>query len=330
MAHQLRENDSMISVGQTPWHGLGKTLDVAPASGAEALELAGLNWSVEKIPMFLEDGRRVEFRNVYEKHERISVPGAIVRQDTGDILGTVGGQYFPYQNADMAALFDPLIQEHQVTIETCGSLFNSRRVWMLAKFTGSAGDGTMTIQPGDDVKKYLLLAHGHDGSLAVRFGFTPIRVVCNNTLSFAISDERSSLVKCLHTKNLDDNLKTLRQAMVKADELFELTADQYRILCRRGVSEASLREYARLIVEAPEDATKRTAHQNRKIGEIVGCAKDGRGNKGRTWWDAYNGVTEWQTWTKGRTQEGRLNSVWFGADAAYASDALELAMDMSA
>jgi phage/plasmid-like protein (TIGR03299 family) len=329
MAHQIHENDSMLAVGKTPWHGLGTTLATPPATAAEALKLSGLDWTVAKRPMFLDDGQPVKVKTVYESaRDRVSVPGAIVREDTNEILGVVGGQYLPYQNADMAELFDPLIQDGSVSIETCGSLFNGRRVWMLARFMSEHGS-SMTIRDGDDVAKYLLLAHGHDGTLAVRFGFTPIRVVCNNTLSFALSDGKSSLVKCLHTANLARNLQILRDAMKMADSAFELTAEQYRSLAARGVSTASLREYARLVVGADEIASKRTAAESRKIGEIVGSAMDGRGNTGRTWWDAYNGVTEWLTWTQGRDAASRINSVWFGGGVATSTDALKLALEMS-
>jgi phage/plasmid-like protein (TIGR03299 family) len=164
MAHQIHEHDSMISVGKTPWHGLGTTLVTPPKSAAEALQLSGLAWTVAKRAMFLDDGRPVQVKTVYESaRDRVSVPGAIVREDTNEILGVVGGQYLPYQNADMAEMFDPLIKDGSVAIETCGSLFNGRRVWMLARFQSEHGS-SMTIRDNDEVAKYLLLAHGHDGT----------------------------------------------------------------------------------------------------------------------------------------------------------------------
>ena len=38
--------ETMFSVRETPWHGLGRIVMDAPAS-REALELAGLDWQVE-------------------------------------------------------------------------------------------------------------------------------------------------------------------------------------------------------------------------------------------------------------------------------------------
>lgn len=325
MAHNLFENDSMLSVGEVPWHGLGTTLQVPPATAAEALQIAKLDWTVTKKAIYLEDGTQVRITDDAAHDSKKGSYGAMVRDDTGDILGVVGPSYLPFQNAKMGELFDPLIQDGTVTIETCGSLFNGRRVWMLGRF----GTEDMTIADGDVVRKYLLLAHGHDGSFAVRFGFTPIRVVCHNTLSFACKDEASRLVRCLHTSNLANNLTTLRDAMVKADEVFELTAEQFRVLVSRGVSRTDLREYARIIVEAEQSDSKWTASQRKSIGQIIGAATEGRGNNGQNWWHAYNGVTEWLTWERGRKQDSRLSESWWGTGAKKNAEALELAMQMS-
>src|SRR5208282_996578 len=51
-------------------------------------------------------------------------------------------------------------------------------------------------------EKFILLSHGHDGSLAVRVGFTPIRVVCQNTLSMAHGSAASRLIRCKHTRDI--------------------------------------------------------------------------------------------------------------------------------
>jgi phage/plasmid-like protein (TIGR03299 family) len=325
MAHNLFQHDSMLSVGERPWHGLGTTLAEAPKSSEEALRIAKLDWTVVREPLFLASGKRAVVSGAVSSSNDGQY-AAIVREDTQDILGVVGPKYFPLQNSDMGKLFDPLIADGIVNIETCGSLFNGRRVWMLGAFASQS----LTIEKDDEVKKYLLLAHGHDGSLAVRFGFTPIRVVCHNTMSMAVQNGKSGLVRCLHTSSLEDNLRILRDSIVEAEQQFELTAEQFRLLASRGVSRLDLRNYARLVVDAPEDDGKWTAAQKDKIGRIVGAACEGRGNTGRTWWHAYNGVTEYLTWQAGRKKDNRLDSVWFGANANLNTQALELALVLSA
>jgi hypothetical protein len=86
------------------------------------------------------------------------------------------------------------------------------------------------VAPGDEVEKYLLLSHGHDGSLAVRVGFTPVRVVCANTLSMAHGSDASKLIRVRHSKSLHENLANIREVMNLANAEFEATAEQYRLL----------------------------------------------------------------------------------------------------
>lgn len=325
MAHNIKEHDSMLAVGKRPWHGLGVNLMEPPASGEEALRVAGLDWNVSKVPMYLGDGRQVTITGSVSR-SKDGHYGAMVRQDTGEMLGVVGPSYVPYQNAQMAALFNPLIEECKVSIETCGSLFNGRRVWMLAKFKGSE---TEIANGGDTVARYLLLAHGHDGSLAVRFGFNFIRVVCWNTMSASLHDEKAKLVRCLHTTSLEQNLTDLRNAMVMSEQVFEVTAEKYRKLASQGVSRADLREYARILVGAPKSEAEWTSQQQNKVGLIVGAAVEGIGNKGRTFWDALNGATEYLTWHAGRRSDTRLDSLWFGKNADLNQKALDLALEMA-
>ncbi|MCR9292908.1 MAG: DUF932 domain-containing protein [bacterium] len=329
MAHQLRTNDSMLAVGEKPWHGLGVTLPTPPATGEEALRIAGLDWTVSREPLFLGTGQRAVIDGAVSRSNDGQYAAIVLDSDEPgfkEVLGIVGPSYEPYQNHQMAELFNPLIQDGRVTIETCGSLFGKRRVWMLAKFTRE----DMEIEKGDSVASYLLAAHGHDGGFAMRFGYTPVRVVCNNTLSFACEDHRSHLVKCLHTKNLEENLEVLRDSMVEAEEMFALAADQYRLLASRGVSRADLREYARIIIEADKDDKEWTTGQKDKIGTIVGAAMEGRGNSGKNWWHAYNAVTEWVSWSKGSKKDNRLDSAWFGEGKRVSERALDLALEMSA
>ena len=47
--------ETMFSVRETPWHGLGRIIMDAPAS-REALELAGLDWQVESRNILFRHG----------------------------------------------------------------------------------------------------------------------------------------------------------------------------------------------------------------------------------------------------------------------------------
>jgi hypothetical protein len=117
--------------------------------------------------------------------------------------------------------------------------------------------------------------------------------------------------------------------MDASDELFHLSCDQYRKLAGKGVSFADLKEYARIVVNAPVSVAEWTKDQDKKIWEIVEAATNGIGNMGASWWDAYNGVTEVLTWKSSRTTNRRMDSLWFGDNAANNTKALETALTMA-
>ena len=329
----LLERDSMLSVGEVPWHGKGTTMVEPPKDSQEALEISGLDWTVSRVPVSIDSGF-VPVRiagTVSKKNE--GAYGAIVRDDISDpfdpdrIMGVVGPNYVPFQNHEMGQIFDGLIAEDVLDIHTCGSLFNGKRVWMLGRFRQEAQE----IRKDDKVESYCLLSHGHDGNVAVRFGFTPIRVVCWNTLSYAHDSEDSKLVRCLHTESLGRNLETLAESISVAREVFEMTCETYRELSKQRVSRADLQKYA-VIVSGQEgkkpDELSLVAQKT--IQQIVDNAEKGRGNNGHSWWDAYNGCTEWLTWQRGRSVDRRLDSLWTGESKKIAETALELALSMSA
>jgi phage/plasmid-like protein (TIGR03299 family) len=173
----------------------------------------------------------------------------------------------------------------------------------------------LVIAEGDTVEKFILLSHGHDGSLAVRCGFTPIRVVCANTLAMAHGCDNSKLIRLKHTKDVLENLANVREIMDLANQEFEATAEQYRLLARKSINQADLRKYVRRVLKV-EDGEQPGTRLQHIADEIARLADVGRGNSlssiRGTYWSAYNGVSEWLTYNRGRGEDNRLNSLWFG------------------
>lgn len=320
MAHELElvnGKASMFWVGQTPWHGLGTHLD-APPTIEEGIAAAGLDWEVGVKPLQTIDGEEVDHKATY-------------RLSDGKIFGVVGPNYHPLQNRESFAWFQPLIDSGEVSLHTAGSLQGGKKVWVLAKINKPA----LEIAPGDTVERFILLSNSHDGSRAVRLGFTPIRVVCANTLRLAHDTEAESnkLIKVLHTKNVVKSLDALREIMDVANSQFEASAEQYRKLAGFKINQADLRKYVKVVlgVEKTEDA-ELPAQTLTKIQAIMNAANVGKGNDMEsirgTLWAAYNGVTEFLGYEFGRTQDSRLDSLWWGTNANLSQKALEVALQM--
>jgi hypothetical protein len=185
----------------------------------------------------------------------------------------------------------------------------------------------LVIAEGDMVEKFLLLSHGHDGSLAVRAGFTPIRVVCQNTLSMAHGSDASRLIRIKHTKDVLENLANVREIMDAANAEFEATAEQYRRLARKSVNQADLRKYVKRVLKIETRTTPASASRTLPSGSSGWPKRAGQrsafgaGNSV----DGLQRVSEWLTYNRGRSGDNRLNSLWFGDSALTNRHALEVA-----
>jgi phage/plasmid-like protein (TIGR03299 family) len=307
----------MAFFGALPWHRLGTALEEADLyDWPSASKKAGLDWEVELVPLVTADTQaQVTHR-------------AVRRTSDARVLGVVGPRYAALQNKDAFAWFQPFLDAREAALHTAGSLREGSRIWVLAKLNRDP----LVIAEGDEVEKFLLLSHGHDGSLAVRCGFTPVRVVCANTLSMAHGSDASKLIRIKHTRDVLENLANVREIMDLANAEFEVTAEQYHRLARKSINQTDLRKYVRRVLKI-EDEQEASSRLKNLMGEIVGLAEAGRGNtlpsvRG-TLWTAYNGVSEWLTYNRGRSNDNRLNSLWFGDSARANRHALAVALDMA-
>lgn len=315
MSHEI-EGNRMMYVGETPWHKLGVRLE-NPPTVAEGIKAAGLDWGVRLERCQLGDGRPVD-------------AFATIRELDSKILGVVGPRYEVLQNLDAFKFFDPFLESGAATLHTAGCLDEGRRIWVLAHVT----NGKQDVVAGDRVDSFILLSNSHDGTLAVRVGFTPIRVVCANTLSMAHNDRAGSqLLRVRHTASVKDTLDKIREVMDAANKQFAASIEQYRALAARHVNATDLRKYVRQVYQAPDDPKDDSSRLHNILADAVQRAEYGKGAQlplvRGTLWAAYNGVTEALTWARGANQDKRLNSLWFGSSAELSRRALDVALQMA-
>jgi phage/plasmid-like protein (TIGR03299 family) len=307
--------EQMMFVGSTPWHGLGNKVD-ADIGVEDAIVAAGLDWEVGLKDLQTVDGVPVSHRATYRKTD-------------GSILGVVGPRYTPLQNKDSFDWFQPFIDAGECGIHTAGSLHSGQKVWVLAQLNRDSSE----IVPGDDVSKFILLSNSHDGTTAIRVGYTPIRVVCVNTLAMAHNNKNSQLIRIRHTRSSKNNLEQVRDIMDNINSQFEATAEQFRFLASKNFNQADIRRYVKTMlgIEGTVDGDIKTRTRNimDEILALVEGPKQSATNVRGTWWAAYNGYNEYLNYNKGRTEDNRLDSLWFGANANDNIKALEKAMEFA-
>lgn len=318
MAHGILENDTMFSVKERPWHGLGTVIQTAPTV-EEGIKLAGLDWDVELRPLMTNE----------ENPLAVSSHNAVVRNDNNAVLGVVGTNYKPLQNKDAFAWFEPLVENGLVTLETAGSLFNGKKIFVLANTNATA-----EVVKDDAIESFILLSNAHDGTQAVRVGFTPIRVVCNNTLTSAHNSDLSKLIRVQHSASVVENLEMIRNLMDTVNNQFLATVEQYKELAKRDVNQADLEKYVRQVFsikklddiikgyeekEEIENFRKKLMDRVEEYFELEPAHKT---------WNMYNAVNSYLNHDRGRTLETRYNSTWFGGNKILDKKALDLALRM--
>jgi phage/plasmid-like protein (TIGR03299 family) len=221
MSHNLNYNPntnqhSFFSVKEKAWHNLGTIVNEYPNS-REALVFAGLNYTVEKRPLFTYDNENhAANEETGIKIPEIIVPDyyATVRTDNEAVLGVVGNDYEVVQNTDAFSFFDSIVGGADgIMYETAGALGKGEKIFITAKLPGY-----IRVGKEDLTEKYLFLTTSHDGYGSITAAFTPIRIVCNNTLNAALRNHSNS-IKIRHTANAKERLVQAHKLMGISDNL---------------------------------------------------------------------------------------------------------------
>ncbi|GIV02619.1 MAG: hypothetical protein KatS3mg015_1449 [Fimbriimonadales bacterium] len=306
MSSGITGKDSLFYVGEVPWHGLGTPLPQL-ATAREALEASGLTWKVALREIRDEDYRRVENRRL------------LVREDTGDVLAVVTKRYEPLQNAEVFHFFDDVTADpNGPKYEVAGSLHGGRRVWLLARLPE-----VIQVVRGEEIKPYLLLVNGHDGRTAIRMFPTSVRVVCQNTLNWAIGEADENLIwRRAHTGTLDrrdvsNARKILGLASQQFKELEQLLKELTRVRVKPGDVDELLREVYR------HDLSER---RRQLVAELLesGPGSDNPAVRG-TYYGLLNAITDMEDhyrFARPANRAGRLASSLFGQGAQRKKRAL--------
>lgn len=212
MAHNINFKEqtrrhSFFSVKEKAWHGLGQTVSDYPTS-KEALIFAGLDYRVEKRKLYTYDKDNV-LANADTRRVAVEIPNyfGTVLTDNDTVLGVVGKDYEVVQNVDAFSFFDAIVGGDGIQYETAGALGKGERIFITAKLPDYIKVGS-----DDLIEKYLFLTTSHDGAGSITAAFTPVRIVCANTLNAALHN-RSNSVKIRHTANAKERLEDAHKLM---------------------------------------------------------------------------------------------------------------------
>ena len=308
MAHQV---ETMAYAGEVPWHGLGKQVlpDLSPE---QMLYEAGLDWSVEKVPAFAE-----------VNGEKVAVgKSALIRSSDSKVLDVVGDDWNPVQNAEAFGFFADFVSEGNMEMHTAGSLKGGQMVWALAKVK----EESFELFGNDRVDSYLLFSNPHMYGKSVDVRFTPIRVVCNNTLTLSLGTSSKNSVKVSHRTqfNADQVKETMGIASSKLNQYKEMS--QF-IASKRFTEDSKIEYLEKLFPVLGEAKRKQRSKGAQGVLDILDTQPGAEYGEG-TFWQLFNGVTYYVDHEMGRNADNRMSAAWFGSGVKKKQDALALAVEM--
>lgn len=315
MAHELEIVNGVAQMAYRssqgkPWHGLGTPVgdDMTPF---EMMKAAGLDWSVEKVDTFINyNGKQVS-----------TGQQALVRSTDGKILTQVGPGWNPVQNSEAFEFFTDFVSKGDMVMDTAGSLKEGRIVWALA----DVRDG-FSLFGGDEVKGYLLFSNPHQYGKSIDVRFVLERVVCNNTLTVALAESGQPAVRVNHRSIFDaERVKELLGLSHRKVETFKEAAE---FLGSKQYGQKDLEKYFGAIFGESTKEGKLLSPTAERALQVVETQPGAEFKQG-SFWQMFNAVTYMTDHELGRSNDTRLTSAWFGANAKRKVDALNLAVEMA-
>lgn len=321
------------AVRANPWRRF--SVAFPPTSDAtEALRRSGLDWQVDKVGLRTDD------------LQPVPDAFAIRRADTQRVLGVVGADFTPLQNAEAFAFFRQLAGNGRLTFETAGAFRQGAITWVQARLPD------LDIRLGDDeAKAYLLISNGHTGNRMLTVAPTTIRVICENSLAMAqqqTAEQRrhrpglATGFQVRHTAGMRVALDDIAQAYAQTRTAHAVTREAWEFLARKPLTTRMTRLFFNRVWgaagpdEADRAAALRKAREARLEAILASPTSQVRGTKDTAFSLLQAAVEHIDHERLTRTvdgvdpQEQRLISATFGSGAALKETAWTAMLDLVA
>jgi len=321
MAHEV---ESMSYYGEMPWHGLGNKIDHCDDLD-EMLVAAGIDWEVELRAIW--EGSQIRPNDLGE-----AIPGfwALTRKTDGKVFDIVGDRYTPMQNREVMEFFRDFVEAGDATMETMGSLRGGKYVWGLANLHAN-----FTLPGNDKVNNYLLVGKPHEQGKSAIFRRTAIRVVCQNTLTMALSDRHAMEYHMAHRRKFKgSDAERAREVLALArEDSYSFEQDAKKLL----ELELTIEQVLDIIVpimspNATKDQVKaiREGDYTPRIEKVMESYHGAPGAMPGSGWGVLNAITHYSDHVASRTIDQRMTNAWFGKTARQKTLVLSELLAMAA
>lgn len=226
---------------------------------------------------------------------------AIVRDDNDMALGVVSPGYEIMQNEDLKQVVAPMVSEGLLTVSNQGYLNKGAKVFIQAEVNQDFRVA------GEDYRGMITLLNGHTGNASVAIGTTATRVICSNTFAMAYKDIGE---KFRHTEGVTERVLDSTTVIDYVNDAMRKYAEYVEKLDRATCSSKQFNDAVEIIYGRPNESSRDSF-----VNQLNNLFYNGKGNAGRTFYDAFNAVTEYGTHFSRKDKNGRFNYANFGKGA---------------
>jgi phage/plasmid-like protein (TIGR03299 family) len=265
-----------------------------------------LNWTVSKRDLFYtgNDGQLAKWE------DRV----AIIRDDNDTCLGSVSPQYESLQNSALLSLVNPLVEEGLLNIENMGYLNRGARVFAQAKIN-------QEFQVlGEEYNAYITILNGHTGTSSVAIGPTTTRVICGNTFAMAYADLSE---RFRHSTGVNERVLNSKSVINYVNGTMEVYAKNVEVLDNTPCSPGQFQK-------AVEKIYQKDAEKLKNYEMLNNLFYNGAGNLGRSYYDAFNALTDFNSNRARKTEASKFNYVQFGQGSRVNQRAMNVLSELVA
>lgn len=354
MAHELEfDKDGKAKMaynGEVPWHSLGTDVSGKQLTPEQMGNISGNNWKVFKAPAFAQI-RQLE-NNEAERQKIILLNGktkgkpkiippyseewkmkrvqmnatALVRDSDGKVLDEVTGPWEPVQNEEAFAFFNEFIAAGDMEMETVGSLKGGQIIFVLAKVKES-----FELFKGDRTDSYLLFSNFHKYGHSTTVMFTPVRVVCNNTLAMALGSKVDDMVRYSHRRKF--NPEEAKEMVGISKKTLAEYKEKAAFLGSKKAKDEDIVEYLKRLMpgsvktdQKGKKAVDTLARNARWVYDAIDI-QPGHQYAAGSWWQPFNAVTFFLDHEISRTDDQRIKQAWYGTHRTMKLKALDMALE---
>jgi phage/plasmid-like protein (TIGR03299 family) len=240
---------------------------------------------------------------------------AVVRDDNDVALGVVSPSYELVQNEDLKSLISPMVSEGLLTVTNQGYLNKGAKVFIQAQVNQEFQVA------GESYKGLITLLNGHTGNASVAIGTTATRVICSNTFAMAYKDIGE---RFRHTEGVTDRVLESTAVVNYVNDAMRKYSEYVETLASARCAPLQLSRAVEQIYQQPVDKMRDSF-----VSQLNNLFYNGKGNEGRTMYDAFNAITEYATHYSRKSKDGRFNYANFGKGADINRRAMAVLTEMA-